>query len=203
MSVDHVYYLGIKNKDTNKIRLAGPYDKEGNVLPILSRGSISNLWTQLYCIEEKDLEEDAAKEFTWENYTGEEVLEDVRYIKYDYDVGLPLKTCYVYKDSLMEYKRNESQYYEDDMLSDSSMSEEEYAIFCNAYLQNKKTSKKIYLEWNDTEVKTIPTDYILYRWVDYDSASYEEWMISETVQNLCLAWKHNENEELVILGVKR
>lgn len=203
MSVDHVYYLGIKNKDTQKIKLAGPYNKTGEVLPVLSRGSMSSLWKELYCVEPEYLEEDAKKEFTWENYLGEEVLEDVRYIELDYDASCPLLTKYIYKEALMSYIRDNRDYYEEDELDQYCMSEEEYAVFCNAYLQNKKTCRKIDPEYSDETIKAIPSDYILYRWKDFSSPQYEAWIISETAENLGLAYDHKENEEIVILGVRR
>lgn len=139
----------------------------------------------------------------WENYLGEEVLEDVRYIELDYDASCPLLTKYIYKEALMSYIRDDRDYYDEDELAQYCMSEEEYAIFCNAYLQNKKTCKKIYPEYSDETIKTIPSDYILYRWKDFESPRYEEWIISETAQNLGLAYDHKQNEELVILGARR
>lgn len=199
MSITHVYYLGIRNKKTNMVTFAGPYDKEGKILPVLQQGSHSPLADAFSELPEEEMSDEVKKEFTYENYCGKDILDTVRIGKFDYEISIPLLTRYVYADALND--DNMKDYYDEDYMDDCSMSEREYAVFCKACEKKPDKTKKIYLESIDDYVETKPNDYIMYRWVDYSSAEYAKFMIVETAQNIELAYRHSQDEEIVILEV--
>lgn len=199
MSISHVYYLGIKNKKTNMVRFAGPYDKDGKILSIYQQGSYSPLSKTLSELPEEEMSDDLKKEFTYEDWNGKDRLDTVRIGELDYDVSIPLLNRYIYVDALND--DTVSEYYDSDVMDDCSMSEREYAIFCKACEKNPNKIRKIYLESIDDYIETKPNDYILYRWIDYDSPELAKYMIYESASNLGLAYHYAQDEEIVILEV--
>lgn len=202
MSIYHVYFLAVRNKKTNKVRFKGPYDKEGNPISVFSRGH-SRIYESFDYLDEKDMEPDLIKEFTYENYMGNKVLEDVRIGELK-EVEFPFKEMYVHKQSIMKAKAENSNYYECEAFYDTSMTPDEYAVFAAAYLDDHHFRKYVYLDADDDKATaTKPTDYQLYRYIDYDDTNYEWWNIYMTASNLELEWGLDKDEENVILEVTR
>lgn len=201
MSVEYEYYLGVRNLETKMISLIGPYDKDGEALPLMVRGSRSSLCKKMYIVKEEHLDDEAKKEFKTEDWFGKKVLMEVRWKEFSFDVRTPLISRYVYKDCFIHEREVDREYYQSDGMEDFTMSEAAYAGFCNAYFQNNKTRHEILPSWNDVIIKTKPSDYLLYRWIDYESSEFEEWLFCETAESMGLAFHCGENEQTIILEV--
>lgn len=202
MSTEHDYYLGIRNKETGMVSLLGPYNKKGELLPIFARGSWSEYWKSFKTLDEEKMDEEAKRFFAWEDFWGKPAIQEVRYIELDTEVAVPITTRYVYSKKLIELKNNKNEVYNPDELETASMTESAYAAFCKIYLKNPETRITLYDEYSeDGDVETKPEEYELYSWIDYDSAEFEKWAISEAAENMGLAYTHSDNEEVVVLEV--
>lgn len=202
MSMEYDYYLGIRNIDTGMVSLLGPYNKKGELLPVFTRGSWSKYWKSFKVLDEEKMDEETKKFFEWEDFWGKPIIQEVHYIELDTDAPVPVTTRYVYSKKLMELKNGESTYYDPDEMESASMTEEAYAVFCKAYLKNPETRHVIYDEYSDEgDIETKPEEYELYSWINYDSAEFEKWAISEAAGNMGLAYSHSDNEEVVVLEV--
>lgn len=198
MSIEHDYFLGLRNTETGIVSLLGPYNKKGEPLPIFTNGSWSTYWESFRPLDEKKMNEDIKKFFKWDDST----MPEVSYTPLDIDISAPITSKYVYSKTLMELKDRGADTDCSEVIEATSMSEGAYALFCKAYLRNPEMRRTIYSAYSDEEnIETTPNDYDLYSYFDFDSTEYEKWMIGEIAMNLGLAFKHSSDEEVVVLEV--
>lgn len=196
MSVDYIYFLGVQNKKTNKVRFAGPYNKDGKILSLYSTGSMGKYWEDFALLNEDDMDDEIKKEFETEDFYGNSCVDNVRIHDYKDDVSLPLTSKYVYADTVLSYRDMDCDIEE---LKKTMMTPEEYAIFCSTYLKNPEYRRKIYIGFENEEVLTTPKDYIFFQWVEYTSKQWEKYQIQSIVENLELRYKYDLNEEKLVI----
>lgn len=190
MSYYYNYYLGYKKN--NKIYPLGPYDFDGNFIPVISKSRTyaSDLHQMFDNLFEYEISDELRKEFKYENY------ERITSIKYLNVKDLPTESYitqgyFLIKD-VEAYNKNMNFEGFYDIISP-----EIYAV----KLQHEILFGKNQPIKNDEGYEYIEpnaSDYMYYMYPDYDSKEYESFLLKtylEPYQN----YIYNDEIEYVIL----
>lgn len=173
MSWYYNYYLGYRGKD-GLYYPAGPYDKKGNMICILSksRSFASDLHEDFYALPDDKMSPELREEFSFKDCDSI-TYENVKYLKFS---DLPkesfIKTGYFLCEDVVRYERDP---YDFDGFYDF-LSPTVYA----AKLKNEGVLGPPPKEVDDEGFDVTPhscRDYMYYAYPDYQSREYEAHMI--------------------------
>ena len=171
MSYYYNYYLGYKKN--NKIYPLGPYDFNGNFIPVISKSRTyaSDLHKMFDNLFEDEISDELRKEFKYENY------ESITSIKYLNVKDLPtesyIKQGYFLIKDVEAYNKN--TYFEGfyDIISP-----EIYAVKLQHEILFGK-NQPIKDDEGYTYTESNASDYMYYMYPDYDSKEYESFLLKK------------------------
>ena len=196
MSYYYNYYLAFKDKDSGLIKPFAPYTIEGKLKPILekSRSFASNLHQDFYIMSEKDISDEIRKEFEYEDWQGEKVMPQIKYLPYE---ELP-ETNYIKKGYFLIEDIKSWEEEGDDTLFYHMITPEAYARKLEHELVfGRNKSIKDYEGYEYIEANA--SDYSWYCAIDYNSKEFESWLIHLAVDMLYDYEFFDSNKEIIII----
>ena len=170
MSYYYNYYIGYMHE--GKIYPLGPYNCKGKLKTALSnsRSFASDLHELFNCVQDDQISDELRKEFTWEDYSGEENMQTVKYLEVsEMPAGSFIKTGYFLIEDVERYEAGD--YPDPDILWDR-LSPTVYA----AMAQNEKAfgrPPQRFDEDGDLIETHSASDYMYYAYPDLHSREYE------------------------------
>lgn len=190
MSYYYNYYLGYKKN--NKIYPLGPYDFDGNFIPVISKSRTyaSDLHQMFDNLFEYEISDELRKEFKYENY------ERITSIKYLNVKDLPTESYitqgyFLIKDVEAYNKNMNFEGFYDIISPEIYAVKLQHEILFGKNQPIKDDEGYEYIEPN-------ASDYMYYMYPDYDSKEYESFLLKtylEPYQN----YIYNDEIEYVIL----
>ena len=186
MSYYYSYYVGYKID--GKIHPFGPYNSFGKLKSVItkSRSFASDLHEEFYCIAEDEISDELRKEFEYEDWHGNKVV-DVKILPIcDLPSGSFIKKGYFLIEDVEQYEDPENYNFEGFF---DHVSPTVYASMVQHEMQFGKPERKM----DDYDTWYYPksaSDYMYYEYPDYNSKEYE----AETIRNV--AYMLEEYREL-------
>lgn len=169
MSYYYNYYLGYKKN--NKIYPLGPYNFNGNFIPVISKSSTyaSDLYKMFDNLFEEKVSDELRKEFNYENY---ERITNIKYLDVkDLPTESYIKQGYFLIKDVEAYNKNTDFEGFYDIISP-----EIYAVkLQHEILFGKNQPKKDIEGYEYTEPNA--SDYMYYMYPDYDSKEFESFLL--------------------------
>ena len=169
MSYYYTYYIGYMSE--NKIYPLGPYSATGELKSVISKSAsfASDLHRDFLNVLEDRISDELKKEFSYENWNGETVMERVKYLPVkDLPKDSFVKSGYFLIEDVIAYENDsnsEELFYE-------HVSPTVYAALLQHEAQFGKPAPK-----KDEEGYEIPvysaSDYMYYTYPDYNCKEYE------------------------------
>ena len=169
MSYYYNYYVGYKSE--GKVYPLGPYNSFGELKDAISksRSFASNLHEEFYPVKEEDVSYELRKEFEYENWNGDKVLEVKMLPINELPTGSYIKKGYFLIDDVQQYEASEYRYFDGfyDYISPAV-----YASMAQNEMQFGKPERRQddYDEWYYPK---SASDYMYYAFPDYESKEYE------------------------------
>lgn len=186
MSYYYNYFLGTYNSKTDKYDLAGPFDKGGKYITLLSKSSsfASDLHDDMYSLPEGKMSDEMQKALTYKDYHGNDKVASVKAILFtDLPfVDSPVKTGFVLKKDVFVYKRNEEPGYTFDESAQIILTPEQYSAL--ALDPEYGIELQLYDEDGDETHKYYARDFMFYSWVNPQSKEYEIWLLKEMAYSM-------------------
>lgn len=195
MSYYYTYYVGYK-KD-NKLYPYGPYTSDGKLRPVrsVSRSFSSYLYQDFYDMAPEQISDELRKEFEYENFKGEKVV-DVKWLPLK---ELPnesyIKTGYFLIKDVAQYEADEHKDTYD--LFYDQLSPTVWAAKAQNELKFGKPAPQFDCEGEPFEVHSA-SEYMFYAYPDYYSEEYEA-AVLRTAADALRDWCMPDDIEMVIL----
>lgn len=174
MSYYYNYYIGYKHD--GKLFPLGPYSATGKLKPAVckSRSFASDLHDDLNYVQEDMISDELRKEFTYKNYNGEDVMEQIRYcMLQDLPASDGFTRGYFLIDDVKLFEEDRSA----DVFYDKLSPEVYAAMLKNELLLGKPASEKD-CEGEEYQPKSA-SDYMYYAYMDYSSKDYEVFVLRQ------------------------
>lgn len=194
MSYYYNYYIGYERN--GKLYPLGPYNSFGDLKCAVwvSRSFASDLHDDFYQVPEDKISDELRKEFEYENWNGEKVLQMKYFPMDEMPKGSFIKTGYFLIDDVKKYEKDHDAW---DLFYEH-LSPAMYAAMLQNELTLGKPQPKKDCEGYEIEVYSA-SDYMYYAYPDYCSREYESFVIKE-VGEMLYSYSHFENgEKLVVL----
>ena len=173
MSYYYNYYIGYE-KD-GKLYPLGPYDQSGRLHDALSksRSFASDLHDKFYRVSDDMISEELRKDFSYETYDHKTEMRQLKYLPVD---NLPTDKLESEGYCLIEgIKRYEEEGDIDDLLYDM-LTPQEYIRKMENELKFGRPERKFDEEGGEFEIHSCD-EYSYYRFIDYNSPSYESFIL--------------------------
>ncbi len=194
MSYYYNYSIGYQTED-GKIYPWGVYDRNGKHHDAFyrSRSFASKLHERFYPIHEDDISDELREEFSYEEYTGEKCMQEVKYLPIN---ELPrmnyIKSGYFLLDDIHKYEEDNDCW---DLFYDKLTPQEYIIKMENEMKFGKPTPRKD--EWGDEYVPKSASDYAFYMYPDTTCEEYEAFVISNIAD--CYEFTLPKDAKMVIL----
>ena len=172
MSYYYNYYIGYMSKD--KIYPLGPYSATGKLRPAVCKSSsfASDLHDDLYYVQDDMISDELREAFSYKNYNGEIVMDNVRYCMLsDLPDGNGITKGYFLIDDVKAYEEDRSA----DVFYDK-LSPEVYAAMLKNELMFGKPAPEKDCEGEEYQPKSA-SDYMYYAYMDHNSKAYETFIL--------------------------
>lgn len=187
MSYYYNYFLGAYDPAKDKYDLAGPFDKKGKYITILSKSSsfASDLHDDMYCLPEGEMSESMREALTHKDYAGNDKIDSVKAIHFSDlpSIDSPIKTGFVLKKDVFEFKRCEDTYITFEDCAQIILTPEQYS----ALAVDPNYGIRLQL-WDDTDESThqmyYAKDFMFYSWINPQSKEYEIWLLEEMAYSM-------------------
>ena len=179
MSYYYNYFIGYRSG--GKFFPLGPYDSFGKLRDVVSksRSFASDLHKDFNPIPKEDYSEELLKEFTYKDYKGEDVTEEVKYLPIEYLTGESfVKSGYFLIKDVMQYEKSLK---DDDIWFDGFYDFLTPTVY-NAMLEHELKfgrPKPIKDEFGEECQPESVTDYMYYSYPDFHGKEYESLLIRE------------------------
>ena len=199
MSHYYNYFIGYRSE--GKFYPLGPYDCFGKLRDVVSKSSsfASDLHEDFNPIPKEDYSEELLKEFTHENYNGDEVTEEIKYLPIEYLTEEPfVKSGYFLIRDVMQYERSLK---DDEVWFDGFYDCLTPTVY-NAMLEHELKfgrPKPIKDEFGEEIQPESVTDYMYYSYPDFHCKEFESFLLREAVFILKSGMSLPADYEIVIL----
>lgn len=203
MSYYYNYFLGAFDTKTEKFEIAGPFDKYGNTINLLSKTSLfaSGLHEEMDELAEEQMEDEMKEQLSYINFQGEKVIDKVKYLMFsDMPCGSVVREAFVLKKDVFRYRENENEYLSFEDFAESILTPKQYSALAT------DPTCGITIEEYDMDEGTVQKiryakDYMFFTWINKNSMEYESWIIQQMAYNMDYDYEYRlgKNKKLVLL----